>query len=379
MKIPNYTRWIIIISLIYFLFLIILFYNEILKPTSNFLDISLGLGTGLIAWLLTQGMSKWLDQDEKKKLETCLEKVDSIKHTLINYKEKDFPPHKDVTTTILNVVQKKYLSLINKSRNNLDKNYYNELYDNVLRLRLSGIAVKRQIKTLNEIMAFFTKEEYDNFLSTFSDLNPEKILRPFVTKKDNKVYVDLGNIKDAEKKDLGEAFNEIIKHVEINNPLINSLMNNENVRLEILIADPESEFVHHRDKIEENIAGESKNCSKAIEEIISLLKEITDKYKDIKTRAGNSLLIKKTTVAMNLAITHVQKKENEKDSEILLMGFIFDHALGNQMPMYQIPTDYNNSDTSLYDGCINNFNKIFLDAERIFVWNENGPKFINGS
>jgi hypothetical protein len=86
-------------------------------------DIFIGMGAGLIAWLLTQGFATWLDSDLVRKISENLDLLDR---------------------------KVKGLILKEKSRIDLGEAFYNALYANVNEAKICGIANRTLIESLQQ-------------------------------------------------------------------------------------------------------------------------------------------------------------------------------------------------------------------------------------
>jgi hypothetical protein len=157
--------------------------------------------------------------------------------------------------------------------------------------------------------------------------------------------------------------------------LVSSLINNPYVNVHILFSHPDSEFVKQRDLVEGDYNNQENPCSKAILENIEILMKFAKKNESIIFKHKNSLTIRMSKIALPMAITYVTKNaEKDYGPVTLLMGLILYNDLGNNLPMFQVPVEQNN--TSLYSNCIECFDKIFDDSKdfTLFCWNDKGPK-----
>lgn len=229
------------------------------RITSIFFGVTAGLTAWMITFLVTNKFYNSLADKTIAKL------VDL---------ERSFKPHDDTTTTILNVVQCKFMTLIDYNRKNLlNTGFYEKNYENADDIKISAI-------TLNDFLAY---------------LCCEKTIR-------------------------GE------KH------LINQLKKRENINVKVLFMHPNSEVVKIMDKLEgSNI--NKKPVTKKIRKSITLLEEFS-KIEEGCLKKGSKLEVGLTTETLNSTITYAGKKE-KNPHDVLLIGMLFGHKRGG--PLYQVP------------------------------------------
>ncbi len=307
-EIPQPIKVLFVVTLIYIVLLVILVsYNYI-----NLGEISIGIGAGLVAWLITYLLVSWLDQDTKKQLKECLEEISETRKS-IEAHDEEFRPHKQDTTTILNVVQRRYLSLVNKTRGELTLDYY---FKNACEVRISGIALMFLIRSL-------TEQENHPLLEVL--LNERDVEVKVLIAHPNSEFVQIrdmkeGQIKSVDKPCSRDIRNNIQRLSEIEKKFRNTKL-------------PDGNLFHIR------------LTYAPLDSAITYIKK--------------------------------SATENDKDKfeEILLMGPIYYYILANKGPMYQIPKDHRNPDeTTLFEHCIQNFDHLFSDASdfTVFLWNNEG-------
>jgi hypothetical protein len=292
MRISKYSKWIIVITVIYIFLLVILFCAGRLNPEAHIINILLGLCSGLIAWILTQGVLGWINEDETYR---------HIKHT----------------EEIFNIIKSGF-NLVKKSRKDLEEGYYTKLYTNVSCVKICGIANTKLLESL------------------------------------------LNNKTQGRE-------------------LIESLKNNSNVDVQILLADPDSEFTKVRNQVEKPYSATVDPCSNDINKCIAIAEMIADNFSNIKLKNNNRLLIKLTTAPLSIAMTYTKKMDNIEEE--LLLGLILHHDLGKNLPIYKIRKNEDELTSSrLFEHCSDHFKALFEDENRsraILNWDCNGICYKN--
>jgi hypothetical protein len=86
-------------------------------------------------------------------------------------------------------------------------------------------------------LACFTKQEYKDFLERFPNAN--EVLEPYKKSRDDEDCIDIGKIPDKKKKELGEAFNEVVKHANYSVVCLIPSGDSENIKDKKQIKDTE--------------------------------------------------------------------------------------------------------------------------------------------
>ena len=223
--------------------------------------------------------------------------------------------HEEVTEHILDVVKGKWLSLVNANRGKVDSEYYRSLFQNVRRVQISGIACKDLVNDLLD--------------------------------KENKPH-----------------------------PIIEMLKTKDDVNVEIMFADPDSDFVGVRDGVEARNGVRQKPCSTDIHATIKMLKEeLASLFKDRGIKDKNTFVVKLTKAPLNCSITHVITNEKET----LLWGPLFYHSLGQHSPLYEVPRTQEKPplEDTLFDIGLKSFESQFRDAKPFLTGSKDGIQ-ING-
>ncbi len=185
------ATWVFIVVIIYGIVLTGLFMKHALSLPNDLSTIFISLGTGLIAWLITNTFSQLINKEEKK---------------------REVLPHYNKTDNILEIVKEKYMVLKMRKRNELDYNFFKDYFNNAKEVKIMGIANKKLLF----------------FLST----NDDHVLIESICHKRN-IHVEI-LITDPESQHV-DFRNQFEKTATSNSPCTDGIMESRNYITELEI------------------------------------------------------------------------------------------------------------------------------------------------
>ncbi len=158
----------------------------------------------------------------------------------------------------------------------------------------------------------------------------------------------------------------------IDHPIIRQLLGDQQTTVKILLTNPESDFARARQEIEE-VLGTGRTCISGIQDSIEKLKSLKCFVNGLGKHGikdGSRLVVKMSSDPMCYAITNA---EEEGESKRMMLGMVFQHTLGHNAPIFQLP-DNLRTNTALYNHCKSHFNAMFdnPNCKQLLVWDSNG-------
>jgi hypothetical protein len=228
---------------------------------------------------------------------------------------REFQSHKSSTQSIINVLQREYKTVERYDRNNLlGRGFYDNLFKDSIEIKVLGITLLKFIEAL---------------------------------------------------------VSESKEHT-----IINQLLNSDNIRIMILLLNPNSNFVKLLDK-QEGTDDNPNPVSKKIKNVLSMLDKFSKLNSDKRTKNENKLQVRLTNENITLTFSYIKKKKENDPEDILHIGLLFGQIGQIEgAPLYNFPKILSDD---IYNDSANYFNYLFKNAKsyQVFSWDNEGKHFNN--
>lgn len=269
----------------------------------------------------------------------------------------------------------------------------NDLYDNLLWGVVCGLATYIITFYLTQKFLYSSNDQILERIEELTNVFPshtittEKILNVVLREYNTLVWYDRNSLlktgfytnvykESNEIKVLGITllkFIEALVSVSTTHIIIDQLLNDNNIKVEILLLNPDSKLVQLLDKQEET-PNNPNPVSKKIQEALSILKKFSEVESDKRTKNENKLDIRLTDENITLTFSYVKKKKEIDTEDVLHLGLLFGQREG--APLFKFPK---NLSDELYSDTIKYFDNLFDNAKskQVFSWDNEGKYFAN--
>lgn len=223
-------------------------------------------------------------------------------YVVVSWIDPSFKAHHETTTKIWNVVTGEYLSLEDDRRIAKGSEYYSQFYDSANKIKISG----------------FAQTKFITYLTNDKERRSDQHLL--------------------------------------------SLMKKQRINVEILLVDPNSEIIKNQDKMDEHTQGKCFHSGN----IVNMISKLNGLYREAKE--GNIFLHKKSTLSVRLSMLPLNTtlfyagygaSKTPDDSDIILMGMLYNHKEGNDSQLFRLPKGGNKETTQFRQDLITHFDKTF--------------------